>query len=337
MSSKKHTYKDTLQLIAEILSFESSNESLRKKLDSGTIDWNKFVEISSNQLVLTTCYCRLEQKQLVSSIPDDLTLYIKELTSINRNRNLKIIKEVKIIAAIFSKNNISYSLLKGTAMLVGNYYDDFGERMVGDIDILVSDDQIEDAFNLLKEANYTSLIEFNYNNKNFRHLPRQINPDKIAAVELHKTVLNANYKNLINEKELLLNSLEKDKIRIPNNYFLNLCNILTSQVNGNAYRFKQWYFKNLYDSLALKLTKKSNLPNNKYVDDYLSKFQAIFSHINHTKKAKRYLFRIKHYRFHKFSFKLNFIYHNLENRIWLMIYNKSYRSHVFKNKFLKKR
>jgi len=339
LSSKKTTYKSTLDLIADILNFETSNDQVREKLQAKTVDWDYLVKLSSEHLVMTTCYCRLEQRQLLSFIPDELKSYLREITTINRNRNVKIAQEIKAIAAIFNENNIDYALLKGAALLVGNYYNDLGERMIGDIDILISDKHIDNAFYLLKKANYTSLIKFNYDNKNFRHLARQVNQDKIAAVELHYSVLNTKHKIVLDDKKLLLNTIDIDGIRIPNTYFLNLSNILTAQLNSNGYRFKSWHLKNIYDSLCLKLDQQTGLVVNKYTIDYISKLKAIIGHdkfesseLFNSTIAKKYTFAIKNYKIYNFWYKLNLVFHSLKNRIVLFISNKSYRQHVIKNK-----
>ena len=115
MSSQKNSYKFTLQVIANILSFENSVDALKQKMTSHSIDWEQFVFIASDYLVLTTCYCRLKQKNLVDFIPEDLALYLEEITTINRNRNLTLLKEIECIATLFNDHKINYVFLKGAA------------------------------------------------------------------------------------------------------------------------------------------------------------------------------------------------------------------------------
>ena len=178
MPTKKNTYKDTLELIASILSFENKTTDLESQLNSNQIDWEQFVVIASEHLVLTTCYCRLKQKDVLPLIPEDLKSYLEQITTVNRNRNLTLIDEIKSIAKLLNTQKINHVFIKGAAMLLGNFYTDIGERMIGDIDILVDSKQAELAFDTLKENGYSSLVEFNYEVAHFRHLSRQYDSEK---------------------------------------------------------------------------------------------------------------------------------------------------------------
>ena len=344
MSSRKNTYKETLHLIAEILSFESSNESLRHKLESDSINWDRFVEVSSKQLVLTTCYCRLEQRQMLSSIPKDLALYMQELSSINRNRNHTLISEIKVIIQAFNTNNINYVLLKGAALLMGNYFEDLGERMVGDVDILVSSDDITKAYQLIIDLGYKQSKYFNYEVNNFRHLPRQFTSDKLAVIELHKSTLDKKYKHLIEDNLILNQKVKIQDVSIPNTYFLNLVNIMGLQLNSKGYQYRHWFLRNLYDSLVLQLDKQTalldNYKNDIYVNDYLSKFQAIFKSLSIDSINKKmssstiyYEFKLRNYWYHQLVYKTMFLFYGIYDRITLFLRNSSYRSHLIKNYF----
>jgi len=339
--SKNNTYKYTIQLIAEILSFENSNEYLRKKLKSGNIDWDTFVMVSSRQLVLTTCYCRLEQRELLNLIPDDLVLYLKDITTINRNRNLKLIDEIKEISQAFQTAKIDYVLLKGSALLIGNYYKDCGERMVGDVDILVSPRDISKAYQLIKDLGYQQSIGFNYENKEFRHLPRQFTGDKFAAIELHSSVLDQKYKNHIDDKLILKNKTNCNGINIPSSYFLNITNIMGVQINSKGYRYRQWFLRTMYDSVILNLVKEKKLlddyRNNKYVNDYLAKYWAIFKYLKldgyskkMNSKIRYYNLKLRYYSFNQMLYKLKYTFYNLYDRFILFLANMSYRANIFK-------
>ena len=67
-----------------------------------------------------------------------MQLYLKEIYEINRNRNEILLNEINEINEIFYKNNIDFVFLKGAANISCNLYNDIGERMVGDIDLLVN-------------------------------------------------------------------------------------------------------------------------------------------------------------------------------------------------------
>ncbi|MGC1473605.1 MAG: nucleotidyltransferase family protein [Psychroserpens sp.] len=343
MPKKKHTYKQSLDFIVETLSFDFSSEKLQHKIQTTTIDWDNFVAIASDHLILTACYCRLQQRQLLDFIPKDLNKYLQELTAINRNRNLTIIDELKHVTRLFDKHRINYALLKGAALITGNFYKDIAERMVGDIDILVSRNQIALAFTLLKKAGYDKLITFNYEVKHFRHYPRQIHPERLAAIELHTSILNSNYKGYINETKFLNSTTVINQFNIPSNYYLNIANILSLQISSHGYRYKLWDLKHFYDSACLSLEEQDHLPDHKYNCDYISKFQLLF-HMSESKPLKLYSskisndykFRIEHYRLYAFFNKWRSLFYVISERINLLIMNKSYRTHIIKNKIMLK-
>ncbi|MCK8480530.1 nucleotidyltransferase family protein [Psychroserpens algicola] len=341
MSSTKTTYKDTLSLIAEILSFSNSTTQLRHKLESEPINWDKFVELSSSQLVLTTCYCRLKEKQLLDLIPNDLVLYLEELTSINRNRNLTLIDEIKAITQAFDVHNINYVLLKGAAILIGHQLKDLGERMVGDVDILVSSEHISEAYQLIKDLGYNQSKGFNYDVTNFRHLPRQFTDDKMAVIELHSSILDLKFKHLIDEDLIFNTKIKHQDGIIPSAYAMNIINVMGLQINSKGYQYKHWFLRNLYDSLVLKLDQQTDLlndyKNNTYFIDYLSKYHAVFKCLPLTvsnRKLSRHIryydFKFRQFWLHQIIYKTSYIFYSIYDRITLFLNNSSYRSHVLK-------
>nr|WP_279309185.1 nucleotidyltransferase family protein [Psychroserpens sp. SPM9] len=335
-----------MELIAAILSFETSNELLSQRLESNNIDWEQFVKLSSEQLVMTTCYCRLAQKQALDAIPEDLKLYLEEVTSINRQRNLKLIDEIKVITQTFNTNNIDYVLLKGAALLMGNSFQDIGERMVGDVDILVSSKHINKAFQLISTIGYDQSKDFNYTINDFRHLPRQFTDDKLAVIELHSSVLDPKFKHLLDDDAVLNTKIAQHNVFIPTPYYANLINIMGLQVNSKGYQYRHWFLRNMYDSLVLKLDSQTDLlldyKDNLYVIDYLSKCQAIFSSVtfepenqNVKRKTKYYTFKLKHFWWHQLLYKSKYIFYSIYDRIRLFIKNSSYRKLLYRHLFNK--
>ena len=66
-------------------------------------------------------------------------------------------------------------------------YDDLGERMVGDIDILINKEDEANIVKLLNNYGYYSNYEYKY--WKTKHLPRFINKNKVFALEIHNEVL----------------------------------------------------------------------------------------------------------------------------------------------------
>jgi len=123
--------KKSKKTIAKILSFEPNEAELRKQLSCETMDWEWFVKASSQLGVKTSSYCRLEQKNLLDLLPDDLNTYLSEITKINRERNKALLQQVKEISNLFNTNNINHVFIKGCALLASGYFKDYAERLIG--------------------------------------------------------------------------------------------------------------------------------------------------------------------------------------------------------------
>lgn len=335
----------THQLIARILNFKNEDSVLITQLETSDIDWENLVKTASRHLVLTTVYCRLKQKNLLNYLPKDLQKYLEELTSINRNRNKKLIQEAQILVNILDHHNIQYVFIKGMAMLLGGYYKDLGERMIGDFDILVTEKDLEKTFDIFKKEGYDKLVKFNYKRPNFRHLPRQIDEHKLAAIELHRHILNPSYRDLISLEDVFKNKRMIKNKAIPSQNHLNLINILTTQLNDNSYYYNIINFKNSYDSLVLENNIEScaEFSNSKYASHYLNLNSVWFSQFKrpHTSlinqiKKKNYLLKIRYETFDRLIYGIKFISFSTIHRLNLVLKNKSYRIYLIKSLLLRK-
>lgn len=340
-------YKAILQLIADILNFEYPNEDLENQLKASDIAWEKLVQIASSHGVLTTVYCRLHQKKLTNLLPEDLLAYLEQLTNINRNRNTTLIKEAKWIAKLLNSHNIEYVFFKGMGILLAGHYKDPGERLIGDIDILVKTHDLEKAFKLINSNGYNKQKGFDYDVKDFRHLPRQINTERLAAIELHDNILIKNKRHLLDLNAVFETAETIENLKITNSYYNNLINTLTTQINNHNYFYNRIIFKNLYDSMVLKLEKEdfttSKSAKNNYFEAYLGLFrywirqnaknnQSFFMRW----RLKMYRNKISNKRLESLVFIGKYTFVNLLKRAHLILFNGSYRRHILKKKIFVK-
>ena len=249
--------KKTKTDIASILSFETNATKLRAQLGVETMDWEWFVKASSHHGVLTTAYCRLKQKGLLDVLPGDLNNYLQELTSINRNRNNSLLDQVKAISELFNAHEIHHVFVKGCAFLASGYYKDYGERLIGDIDVLVEPTYLHKAEQVLKDVSYSALDETLFGkHKKHRHLPRLIHPDHLGAVEIHSKLLRKEMLKILNIKKILDNRRILNGVCVPTIEANLDILILNNQINDFGYLFKSVNFKACYDSLVLEQQKE---------------------------------------------------------------------------------
>ena len=334
-----------MHLIADILSFNNNQEELTEHFKQTAIDWDAVVIIGSKHLMLPALYCKLKTKDLLHFIPEELQIYLEEITAINRGRNNTLLKEAHEISNIFKKENIEHVFIKGIALIAGNTFEDIAERMIGDIDILVTYKHIDLAFDILTKHGFLSDSSVSkYKQKNHRHLTRQISPQRFGAIELHSNVLINKYKHLIINEEVLKNKQIINNMAIPSNEDSIKIAILSLQINDKAYLLVYLAFKTIYDCLALNLISNQlllqNLGNEKHFQSFLNIANIFFKELVSYKLSNRSII-LKHY----FVFRLNhpklghLIYFSVSTtiitfeRLIRFLVNKSYRLYIFRHYF----
>lgn len=331
--------KQYYQLVADILSLQSSDESLELSLKNPNINWETFVYHTTNHFVLPAIYCRLKHRQMLQYVPDDLVTYMQQFTTINRNRNDAILKQMKALSALLDEHHIDYVYVKGAAMIAGDYYEDITERMVGDIDILIDEKYFVDVYYLLKKNNY----EENENGRKFslqratgKHMPKMVTPTEIAAVEIHRWLYNKRRQKLIDENDVLKGKRKFNDFSIPSTKHMLHHNIFNWQINDNGHTKKEISFRAIYDTLLI--LKKDNteklLPKNNYVTSYLSMGSLLFADFKSTTTYSSVIYKLK-LQSHWFSTyypKINTFLLSLKNRlvyvkknIYLLSTSKFYR------------
>lgn len=338
----RHTLS-TYKLIGAIISFKQSREVLVAQLKDYD-NWSQLVYHSSNHLLLPTLYLRLEDQQLLYLLPEDLKHYLKEIYNINFNRNQLLLKQVTELNQVLTQANIEHVFLKGAAMLIKGSGAGRLERMVGDIDILVAKDQLQQAFNLLRQHGYTQNIGFDYEVQNFRHLDRQISEDGLAAVELHDELIRHPRQNLVNAKAMLEQRIVFNGFPIPNDYFMGLHCVMGMQVNDLGYYYKNVSLKTLYDGLVLKVPQQPELLQSLYKHRYGRFFLTwanAFSEDFATEPSNLWQrIQLEHlylqmrwpiYGQYLYKIKEGLEYLNQRTSLWLT--NRSYRQHIIKHKF----
>ena len=342
-------YKETLYFVACCLtiSLEDKNrQAIEKQLKANTVDWDAVVKVSTGHYVFPALYCVLKREGFLYYLPQDLISYMEEFTSLNRERNEEIITQAKKINTLLLANSISPIFLKGTGNLLAGLYEDVAERMVGDIDFIVSKEEFPKAITVLRDNGYDDVGNYNYHFPAQKHYRRLIKEKNIAAVEIHKELLLEKYTNEFN-----YSFVEKDSQDIKGVTVLSYANklnlsIIANQINDSGFYYKTMALRNAYDVFLL--SKKTNAKDamitlnnlNNPLNCFLASCYEVFNKVdsleyNNTKKAASYLsvfnsqftnrkttkrrhYRIKKYLFIKVRFNI-FIKAILykEYRVWL--------------------
>ena len=297
-------YKEILFFIAKCLTISLENKNrqeIEKQLKSTSIDWDAVVKVSTAHYVFPALYCNLKRADFLLYLPHELVNYMEYITDINRVQNKKIIAQARELNNVLLANNIRPIFLKGTGNLLAGIYEDIGERMVGDIDFILSKENYPKAIAFLREFGYSEVEKRNYYapdlGRHYRSLQKENN---IAAIEIHNELLLEKYANEFN-----YSFVAKDIQIINGAAVLSYANklnlsIIANQINDFGFYYKTMALRNAYDIFLLSkktsakyavntLDKLTN-PLNCFLAACYEVFNTVDSlEYNNTKKAASYL------------------------------------------------
>lgn len=344
------TYKQALFFVGQSLTINDEIHNrvlIKQKLEAKTVDWESILKVSSEHFVIPALYYNFKRASLLNYLPEDLISFMKKIADLNHERNRQIIVQAKEINNLLIQNEIKPIFLKGAGNLLNNLYEDIGERMVGDIDFIVSKKEYQKAIEVLKKDGYRrtekNLIGFH------KHYPRLVKDNNIAAVEVHNNFFETKLADTFNyntikdtiHKEGLVNFLS-----FQDQYYLT---IFAYQINDYGYSSRSISLRSAYDTILISkriapnaLKRKFSNNNSTIINCYAAVVNYTFNNIEsltvlETKKKDIYIkdfnrifFNRKKYKIRiYFIRKLNRLKYNL-NLITKALYRKQYTIYVFK-------
>ena len=338
-------YKETLYFISKCLTIsleEKNRQEIEKELQSKTINWETVVEVSTAHYVFPAMYCNLKRVGFLHYLPQELVNFMEHITNLNRERNQQIITQAIDLNNLLLANNITPIFLKGTGNLIEGLYDDIAERMVGDIDFLISENDFFKAIDVLKKNNYyvpDGQLEYF---PGYRHYSRLIKPENIAAVEVHKEVIIEEYRDEF-DCEIITEDAQQINNFLVSSFENQLSlSIISSQINDYGFDLKAFSLRNAYDVFLLSkkvdtkktISKFTKLKNP--LNCFLANCNLVFGDLEsiiyyNTKESETYLRAFNKSLFKsKFNLKINFILIriNLSRRFSIVcksIFNREYR------------
>jgi hypothetical protein len=305
------------------------------------IFWDRLIQLGSSQLILPAIYGALKRKKLADHAPMDLVSFLQEIADLNQKRNTAILKQIDFLSEIFIRHQIDYVFLKGAAMLITKPYDAINERMVGDIDILVSEKDLLRSQQLLIDEGFKEVSnEFSFTKGVFpesyhKHLDRIAHADYIAAVEIHRRLL-LKENHLISLKDVLENKVQSKQGQwIPSKQHLWEHAILNWQYNDNGITRNDLSFRTLTDILYLE--SKDLLANLNTAPKAIKYFYSLLSLYYNNYKTHYYQKKLVYKRkmqsetfqkLHSFFINFNVFAYFIFSRTILFFNSKIYRQRV---------
>jgi len=168
-----------------------SRREIIQQIESDSINWDDFVSLCNNHLILPVLFLKFKSHDILTYLPIELSEFLNEIYKLNLSRNQQIMEQLHDIINLFNENGIHPTLLKGAGNLLDQLYSDLGERMMGDIDLLVAEEDYLPAVHLLEREGYSSSVEIFNKFEKQKHYPRLSKADVAADVEIHRISFSA--------------------------------------------------------------------------------------------------------------------------------------------------
>ena len=220
--------------------------------------WEELIASSSHHFVTPAlAWCVRQDRDL----PDDVRGYLDAVLQLNTQRNELLIDTLRRVVAVLNAIDLEPVLLKGAAQVIAGVYPAPGLRVMGDLDLLIPNEQAELAQRALREFGFTAdgppLPD------NHHHLPMLCDPETGAGVELHTDVLHR-------RSELILPLawfLEKTRVSVLADARFRLLDatrsighaIVHDQLDHEGYRRKRLELRQLLDVAVLRAKDESSI------------------------------------------------------------------------------
>ena len=220
-------------------------------------DWSRFIHTASNELILPALQRAFTDLGLEDDLPPEIADFLSSVTQLNRERNRRILDDLKSICALLNQHGIEPVVLKGTAHLLAGIYPDCGTRFLADIDLLISEEDFSAALAALRTLDYVS-EETDPVELTIGHAYPPLRRSNSAEIDLHRNLGLGSCKSFLSASEVLRDSVRQDfegvRLRVPCPEHLITHHLMHSQMH-DSYRDRIWpSLRSLYDLALLQET-----------------------------------------------------------------------------------
>ncbi len=173
---------------------DASLNELSAAIGNGDMQWGPILRQANLHFCTPLWFGSLQRDGIIHLIPDELQDYLSLMHQANTERNEQFRQVLEAILIEFERYGISNVLLKGAATFCDHLYPAPGDRMMGDLDILVEPRLAGEAWALLRDLGFreetrvTRSSRSRFRGNGLHHLPRVNLPGTPVDVELHTSV-----------------------------------------------------------------------------------------------------------------------------------------------------
>lgn len=247
-------------------------EEVLLTINKPSFSWEQFVQMGSSHLVLPALYVKLKGADLLSYLPKELVAHLEEIHSMNLDRNNKFLQQVQWLVELLKKEEIQPVLLKGAGALLDELYEDPAERVISDIDCLVSEEDFYRAVELVKAEGYENPPFHPASLPMKHHYPSLFKPGEPAKIEIHRYPVGRQQLKYL-DMDAFNSQLFKSENPHPSSILTGhdqiLINVLHSQLKDKGQYYANIPLRNIYEFYRLSL--KHDLSALKFHHPHLKK------------------------------------------------------------------
>ena len=226
------------------------DEVFRNKIIPNEEVFLKFIRLSSNHLILPAVFRRLKRKGFSDYLPAELVEHLNEILHLNIARNNGILRQIDEISNHLGNAGIKPVYMKGTANMLDNLYFDNADRIIGDIDFLIRDEDFLPAVEIVLKLDYKTDIEIYDEIKTLKDYPRLYRDDVPADLEIHRLPVISEYADwfgpelVFNEKKQIP---DRTNCYVPSDKHKLIQNFIHSQLTNKGHKHRLIALRDLYD------------------------------------------------------------------------------------------
>lgn len=231
-------------------------EKILPTISKSSFSWEKFVQMGSNHLILPALFAKLRDAGLLPYLPNELLIHLEEIHSMNQARNKGYIQQVHWLVALFQKEGIHPVLLKGAGALIDELYTDPAERVISDIDCLVSEEHFDKAVELLKAEGYKSQPFHPASLSMMHHYPSLHKHDEPARIEIHRYPVGRRQLKYLDMEVFNSENFKSDNPSPPivlNGHNQILINLIHSQLKDKGQYYANIPLRSIYEFYRLSI------------------------------------------------------------------------------------
>jgi hypothetical protein len=162
--------------------------------------WREVIRAASRHLVSPALGYRLRG---CAWIPAPVSEYLAASWHLNSERNNQLLDGLEEMLDRLQARGIGAVALKGIGLIAGGIYPGIGLRFMADIDLLLAQDEVEEAQATLEAAGYRPTSGMPAGG---HHLPPLIHPESGRGVELHRLTAVQPYHGIVEAGAVIANA-----------------------------------------------------------------------------------------------------------------------------------